>query len=510
MSERVVDDARLWVLIESGSNQDFIFQSNRQEFQVGASALLRSIPDWVRDAADGVEPVVCTSSKALLLVDDRAKGYSIVEAVTRRALDEAPGLDIWGYVETPEDARVGRPMARLSALHRAHAAVRGRRPSVKLRFPTRPFSEICVKTGLPATSESRRPDRDGLEPVSATAAKVSGASKGNREWLGSFSPGTLQDRREELANAGWVAVVHADGNRVGEAILRLGKTGSVGDFAVFSTQLEKATSDAFKEACGIAEVAGRGNWLLPLIVGGDDVTFVCDARVAVPVVRAYLTAFERLSAGITGVSGHLTAAAGIAVVKPHYPFHAAYRLAEELARRAKRSQVPAPGRSAYDFHVLHDSIARPLDSIRSEMRAPGAAWEPWPDFFLAPPGDASPDATVWEDTLLLEAAAAIGGPRDESPLSGSGLHDLRSALLDGDAELDRTRARLLVNSRNPAGLASFIDGHHGVAAATGTSFSRLLSAMDLVDITRGVLGGHRAAREAHHTGADGTTGEESA
>ena len=38
---------------------------------------------------------------------------------------------------------------------------------------------------------------------------------------------------------------------------------------------------------------------------------------------------------------------GVAFVKPHYPFHAAYELAADLADSAR----PAEGYSAIDFHV---------------------------------------------------------------------------------------------------------------------------------------------------------------
>ena len=81
-----------------------------------------------------------------------------------------------------------------------------------------------------------------------------------------------------------------------------------------------------------------------MVVGGDDLTVVCHARLALPLVRAFALAFEEQTAvqptvnAITG--GGLTAAAGIAYVKPHHPFSAAYGLAEELTASAKQVGRP--------------------------------------------------------------------------------------------------------------------------------------------------------------------------
>jgi hypothetical protein len=502
-------DEWLWVLIETGSNQDFIFQSNRQRFQVGASGILRSVPEWVGAVADPDEVVVCTSSKAVLRVAERDRAQHIVEAVTRKALLEAPGLDIWGFVEDEADRSL-EFQGRMAALHHGHARTRRERVSARLRYPIHPFSEICAQTGLPASDVAQKPGGDGrgapglgsTEPASPVALAAAAAAIKIRDDLDAVSEGVLRDRREEIDNSGWVAVVHADGNRVGEALQQID---TVEQLREFSKELENATSVAFNQACTIPEVEGRQNWLLPLIIGGDDVTFVCDAAVAIPVVRAYLTAFEELSAGLgtIGREKHLTAAAGIGVVKPHYPFHAAYELAEELARNAKQVREVAPDRSAYDFHVLHDSVARGVHDIRAEMQASGASWLPWPRLFLAPPGDGSEPSGPWEDRHLIEGAADLLVSRDEAPLSGSGVHDLRAAVLDGDGSVQRTTARLRAGSRNPGKLDEFLSRHLQVPTESdesGGEFSRLLCVIDLVDITQGVSAGGRAKPRRHEEG----------
>lgn len=503
-------DTRRWVLIESGSNQEFLFQSTRRRFQVGASALLTDLAAWVADATAGkdVDTVVCTSSKALLLVRDPDVGRDIVREVTQRALNDAPGLDVWGFVE--QDEPEGEPMRRLGRLHTDHATVRYTRPSPKLRFPMQPFLDTCRITGLPAalTIKEPRPKPDDQDTPAATpekterlAASATAAAvfdragrqhKVLRHPRKGFGDAVLSDLSTDVLNAGWVAVVHADGNRIGDVITRIETTTAL---SAFSDALQEATRGAFKDAVG--SVADRRNWLVPLIIGGDDVTFVCDGRVALRVVSAYLTAFETRTA--TGVlaeaarkatrQGHLTAAAGIAFVKPHFPFHAAYQLADQLADEAKVVKHQAPGRSAYDFHVLHDSVVRPLSQLRAGMAAAG-----WAGPFLTTPGlPATTPATDWETTHaeehLTAAVATLQGDRDDRPLSGSALHDLRAALLAGGQEPGRTRTRVLAASRRPAAAEEFLEGLQFTEGKR--EVSRLLAVIDAADMAAGVLAGER-------------------
>ncbi len=510
-------DGRLWVLIETGSNQDFIFQSNRQHFHVGASEILHRVGTWVSNAvaavqrdnrdkvgAHGIDPIVVTSSKAMLLVDNPEDGRTIVETVTRQALVEAPGLELWGYVESSTTSDRA-PMGRVSEAHSAHNAVRWQRPSAKLRFLTYPFSDICSRTGIAASERQQQLGTEGspMESLSPVATAVRKASEGKtRTFLASLveDQTVLGDRREEVVNAGWVAVVHIDGNGVGDVIRGIR---DVETYRAFSVRLQDATREAFASACAIPETEGRTEWLLPLIVGGDDVTFVCDARVAIPVVRAYLTSFEQKTTGMPGLpdGGHLTAAAGLAAVKPHYPFHAAYQLAAQLAASAKKIKRPewveAVGRrSAYDFHVLHDSVTSPLSELRRGFEVSKVAGGPalWPPLFLAPPSirDGRPP-TPWEDEHLLDGVTAVLAPwDDEAPLSGSALHDLRAALLAGEGDQGRTLVRLRTNSKSTGRFDAFLKDHLAVTGGGLGAFSRILPIIDAADIARGVASGERS------------------
>lgn len=71
----------------------------------------------------------------------------------------------------------------------------------------------------------------------------------------------------------------------------------------------------------------------PIIEGGDDITFVCDGRIALDLAETALRYF--MQANIYGL-GQVTASAGVAIGKSHTPFARLYGAAEVLCKSAKR------------------------------------------------------------------------------------------------------------------------------------------------------------------------------
>lgn len=516
---RTEDSRRHWVLIESGSNQEFILQSTRRRFQVAASALVKDLATWVRTAITqstagnpaAIEVVVCTSSKALLLVDAPGTGRSVVARVTEAVLRKAPGMDVWGYVDEVA-VGPGAEMGRLQEVHRQHAALRWVRPTPRQRFPQRPFLETCSVTEMPATDRITDPARPGeqvLTSASALTARVYERARGAiTELRNTYGDAVQADLGKELPNAGWVAVVHADGNGIGDVITKIR---DLTTYKAFSTSLEEATSAAFAAA---VKSVGKKNWLVPLIVGGDDVTFLCSGQVALDVTRTYLTEFERATKGIAtdlaelgvDVPDRLTACAGVAFVKPNFPFHAAHELAEELCRSAKKAtKEHARSRSSYDFHVLHDSVLRPLSNIRGELlvKHKGLDLDLWAGPFLAPAPDDAVTTGDWtaqhEDELLRQAVEMVREAEKDRMLSGSSMSRLRDALLRGGPAIDTARQRVLVGASKE--VREFA-GEHLTVPGSSPVFSRFMAIHDAADVAAGVSSGPRAtpsnAEEAEH------------
>jgi hypothetical protein len=208
----------------------------------------------------------------------------------------------------------------------------------------------------------------------------------------------------------WLAVVHADGNGLGQIFLEFDQhvqrafgpfsdtatanTCYVQNLRQFSVALEEAAEAAFKAALGVLPGVEKRTRkrkaqllpIVPLVLGGDDLTAVCDGESALAFTRKYLQAFEdetshrEVIAAITRKAigcPRLSSCAGVAIIKPHFPFSSAYYLADELILSAKNvkkqvkhqhegQEIPYPC-SALDFHILFDSTFTELDAIRDRL-----------------------------------------------------------------------------------------------------------------------------------------------
>ena len=234
-----------------------------------------------------------------------------------------------------------------------------------------------------------------------------------------------------------VAVIHIDGNGVGAVMRRLGETMDHIDEDDFSLavgcsrgdadalrrfvltvndRLDRAVTEAFAKAwadvakwaeadAGPAKRKGSVVPVVPVILGGDDVTVFTSGDYALPFAAAYLERYERATEsdvllrhlGREEGTGPMTAAAGVAVVRRDFPFHVAYNLAERLVGEAKKvGKARQPVRSTLTYHALFDSsvldpekilqayssfTTRPFLLRRDGAPAsdPPGRYEPWPD-----------------------------------------------------------------------------------------------------------------------------------
>ena len=100
----------------------------------------------------------------------------------------------------------------------------------------------------------------------------------------------------------------------------------------------------------------------PLVLGGDDMTFVCAAKVAIPYAKFLM---ENLMArGIASCGG-------IAILPSSYPFFRGYEMAEQLCGAAKNRMRALQAKKGcdscwLDFAMLHGEQAPTLEQIRAE------------------------------------------------------------------------------------------------------------------------------------------------
>lgn len=197
----------------------------------------------------------------------------------------------------------------------------------------------------------------------------------------------------------------------------------------------------------VTEIARKdklpGPPVVPVLVGGDDVTVYTDGRYAIPFAEAYIRHYEELTekdellkqlAVVAGAkkAGPLTASAGVAIVGRNFPFHIAYDLAEGLVSRGKKlgkkkETVPC---STIDFHVLRDATVLDPDDTLDEYK--GRTQRPFLIGHYAPQriGDATTTSSEKAPTAkpqplsswarILQAVAAFDGKKPGDPTQTTG------------------------------------------------------------------------------------------
>jgi hypothetical protein len=472
------------VLIETQGNQRYIFATNRLRENAGASELTARVgPLWTIEAvvnaggthvaplldlfgeayccelvklgeaqpveANGLEIVFATSGLALLLVNDIAKGREIVSRVTERALIEAPGLVVRGFIgesfvlaNTTDAAKAVRDCFR--GIERLRAAL----PPPEARFPMLTLLLPCQSSGLPAVTEMD--GRTLAWPAAVKAEERDPAALRIIKSLGEAGR-KLERKVDALETLPWLAIIHADGNGFGQLFLRFkdycGEESARGYFNKlrrFSAAIERAGLSAFAEAiCDFPAVEEERDGkktelqkMVPLVLGGDDLTVVCDGRHALPFTDRYLKAFEHKAkddtdiAAVAGLAGtRIGAAAGVAIIKPHFPFYRGYELSAALLQSAKK-EWKATG-SSVDFQVVYEDAAFDLDVLRKRWKVDDRNLTARP-FLVTNTVDCPSHRTF----AGLEAAAGellSKDPDRRSKLPRSQQHVLRDALFESEA-----------------------------------------------------------------------------
>lgn len=457
-------------VLDTTGIQPYIFGSNRLRENIGASYLVDvATKQWVIDSLeelskpfyfpdeeqnqpeakpyieDGeliVEVVYAGGGNAVLLFKSHDDAISFTKILSSRVLREAPGLNLV-VAHKPFDWKLNSLRETLDGLmkNELESKKRQRIPSVPLLGLG--VTASCNSTQLPAigtSDEFDAPKEDSYLVSREVKYKLKAVNPAN-EKLKDFFKGLVPDpfdfplRADNLGRtrdeSSYVAVVHADGNGMGDRFKQHGKnTSDNRDYIIKMRELswsinkigiaalravgkkivESITHNA--EGAFIKSVDSQdriiGNILLkeelkegkkviylpfrPLVYGGDDVTFVCDGRLGLTLAALFLQEFEKKAAD----GELLTACTGISIVKAHYPFARAYALSESLCGNAKKLIREAGGGfSALDWHIAASGLLGSIGKIRSReyrvsegnllmrpvrLRESESQWQNWNDF----------------------------------------------------------------------------------------------------------------------------------
>ena len=385
-------------------------------------------PAPLTDPGVQAEVVYAGGGNALLLFDGPPERHAIpfTKALTQRVLQEARGLAlIVRHIDVDGDPEAPTPEKSLAAQHEALRRLVARdklqrRASAPL--PGLSVTAACDFTGLPAVEldADRRlisqvvahklalakPDQHGGDSeAEARLHKVVPQVKAHPRHFQFVRDFDLLGERGESS---YLAVVHVDGNGMGKRFQALSHAyrrpndnrayiEKVRALSLWvnsqSMKALKATLDlllsSYAETVENGETRGSfagivpvpmkkddGRWqaylpFRPIVFGGDDVTFVCEGRLGLPLAVCFLkTLADTPSPDLSPATPTkpLYARAGIAIVKSHFPFSRAYDLAETLAGSAKeaiKTRCPNDEGIVLDWHVSTGGVILDLDEIRA-------------------------------------------------------------------------------------------------------------------------------------------------
>ncbi len=420
------------VVIDTTGIQPYIFGSNRLRENIGGSHLVaeatgewaidearklksnisedresNDLDDWKRieDGEIEVEVVYSGGGNVVLLFRDdceaAVRGY--IGRLSRRVLQEAPGLQL--IIESLE-FKWERSLS--AALRQAFQNLKVKKWSQPLQAPLAGLGVTvpCRSTGLPATTMSYGIGDDAGYPISPEIdGKLSALSEADKRLKKMLPldeqykyPMEFDDLGRSRGDFSYIAVVHADGNGIGQRIIDLGNDCRGGEsnrnFIVRMREFSKAIETAAREALegtlkelinlikqgeifhlkqpglhfSLPKSKTDSGWFLPfrpLVFGGDDLTFVCDGRLGLSLTIDYLRRFEKLTANLPDGRGRATACAGVAIIKAHYPFARAYQLAEDLCKSAKSFRRQKKFDDAcIDWHFATGGLFGDISEIR--------------------------------------------------------------------------------------------------------------------------------------------------
>lgn len=369
--------------------QSFIFQTNTLREIVGASELVEEICTKMFAEQLGISitelekdenAIINAAGNIKYIFDNKDKCNEVFREFPKRVLEAAPGITISQAVIELRD------VTNLSdALHKLEIRLREER-----NMPMQPLTlglmgiQRSRETGLPERYHMSNPE-DYCDEGTFRKRKAADTYSLLKKAIGEEMPDmvNITNRVDGFTDTNdWIAVIHADGNGLGQIVKAISENDSSGrDFHTFSSLLNQSTIDAAKSAAGIVfgNVIKNGTDLpfRPVVLGGDDLTVIIRGSLAMPFIQNYLKDFEEftkenfeaLAEKYAVLKNGLTACAGIAYVKASFPYYYAYNLAEELCAAAKKDSNRE--KSCIMFHKVQDSFVESYEDItKRELTTP--------------------------------------------------------------------------------------------------------------------------------------------
>lgn len=415
------------VLMDTVSIQKYIFSSNSLKENVGASYLVKNIYKdhitetlrkifgdggigssididyWKQHQAEYVlkekpaakyEIAYIGGGNALLLFRESDKAVAFIKNWTKSLLVKTPGLQtavasasfaLEGFYEADFNKN-------LQSLYQKLAENKNKYfPSTFI--PKYGITADCQGSGFSAEIyDKSKGEEKYISTVSHMKRRAADKAQAETEerykdiLAGKYTFSTEIDKLGQQEGESHLAIVHIDGNNMAS---KFENCKTLVTRRKLSFSVDEAAKEAFvkllkavkvyqqdyftKKDSGfrVQQVKGKQALVIrPIILGGDDITFVTDGRLGVHLAEKFIgyftDCFEKTEAR-SDLKEHLTASAGVSIIRTKYPFFSGYKIAEGLCKEAKEEARRHKDTSWLSFNIAYGGLsATSMESIREK------------------------------------------------------------------------------------------------------------------------------------------------
>lgn len=386
------------VLWEISKKQNYIFKSNKLSENVGASLIIKDLTeDKPHDFLTKLsgEVVFEGGGKSLYKFKERNDAENFIKEFSTMVIEKYPGVELFCVIQTV-DINKDSIIDKIDEAYIKLGKKKNQRRNY-VRQVSFGLERKCFSTSLPAHCLDDR-ENNPISRESSIKQKEALKDKNTFEYLipdGYKFSKEFNDLVNKDKGKNYLAIVHIDGNKMGSMFekfkedhkLKLNgnllkdNSNYLKEIKRFSESIKECYETTFREMC---EVVAKNEEKLkdetniknyfpvrPLILAGDDISFITNAKIGIECARIFLKKLTEKTIKISeDKEAKLNACAGVAIVKTHYPFSKAYALAEGLCKNAKELILrEGEGRdySVIDWHIEQGEISGSINQIRSNF-----------------------------------------------------------------------------------------------------------------------------------------------